>query len=288
MKIAILGGSGKMGQWFARFLKEDGHDVVITGRNQSRLQAAAGELGVRAAGNQEAVREADVVIISVPLDTFEATVIDIAPATSSRQMIFDLTSVKTVPVEIMHRHIKKGVILGAHPVFGPGASSLARQNFVLTPTQEKETTLAQGVAAYLEVRGASVSIMTPREHDAMMSVILGLAHYIAIVSADALLSFPDFPRMQAIGGITYRALLTLVESVLSEDPQLYASLQLALPDMAKTENVFIERAALWANLVQYQKKEEFIQRMTDLRRRLEAQDPGFGEAYQRMYRLGER
>jgi prephenate dehydrogenase len=262
--------------------------VVITGRNQSRLQAAAGELGVRAAGNQEAVREADVVIISVPLDTFEATVIDIAPATSSRQMIFDLTSVKTVPVEIMHRHIKKGVILGAHPVFGPGASSLARQNFVLTPTQEKETTLAQGVAAYLEVRGASVSIMTPREHDAMMSVILGLAHYIAIVSADALLSFPDFPRMQAIGGITYRALLTLVESVLSEDPQLYASLQLALPDMAKTENVFIERAALWANLVQYQKKEEFIQRMTDLRRRLEAQDPGFGEAYQRMYRLGER
>jgi len=287
MKIAILGGSGKMGRWFARFLKEDGHEVVITGRNGERLAAAARELGVGTAGNREAADGADAVIISVPLDTFEATVAEIAPVTRARQMIFDLTSVKTVPLDIMHRHIKKGVVLGTHPVFGPGAASLARQNFILTPTQEPETRLAQGVAAYLEVRGAHVTIMTPREHDALMSVILGLAHYIAIVSADALLSFPDFPRMQAVGGVTYRALLTLVESVLSEDPALYASLQMALPDMPATEGVFVEKAGQWADLVRGQQKEAFIERMSELRRRLEAQDPHFGAAYQKMYKMSE-
>ena len=33
MKIAIIGGAGKMGQWCAARLSQDGAQVVITGRN---------------------------------------------------------------------------------------------------------------------------------------------------------------------------------------------------------------------------------------------------------------
>jgi predicted dinucleotide-binding enzyme len=35
MRIAIIGGGGKMGQWFADFLSREGHDVVISGRTES-------------------------------------------------------------------------------------------------------------------------------------------------------------------------------------------------------------------------------------------------------------
>ena len=50
--------------------------------------------------------------------------------------------------------------------------------------------------------------MTPQEHDQMMSVVLGLAHFIAIVSADTLLSFEKFQEMKKIGGTTFKILYT--------------------------------------------------------------------------------
>ena len=84
---------------------------------------------------------------------------------------------------------------------------------------------------YLEARGANVSVMTPAEHDRMMTVVLGLAHFIAIVSADTLLSLENFAEMKKIGGTTFKVLYTLVESVISEDPELYASLQMSFPDI---------------------------------------------------------
>ena len=126
MKVAIIGGSGKMGQWFARYLLKEGMQVVITGRNRKKLLAAGKQLGVPIATNIEAVKQADVVIISVPLDNFETVVKGIAPHTRQEQIIFDVTSLKTNPVEIMHRYIKKGTILGTHPVFGPGAKSASQ------------------------------------------------------------------------------------------------------------------------------------------------------------------
>ncbi|MFC1892430.1 hypothetical protein ACFLYR_00100 [Chloroflexota bacterium] len=62
-------------------------------------------------------------------------------------------------------------MLGVHPLFGPGASSIASHNFVLTPTNDNETALVQKVKVYLEARGAQVVLMPPEEHDEMMSVV---------------------------------------------------------------------------------------------------------------------
>lgn len=56
MKLAIIGGSGKMGRWFAGFLLKDGKDVVITGRNERKLLEAKRQLGVEVATNAGAVK----------------------------------------------------------------------------------------------------------------------------------------------------------------------------------------------------------------------------------------
>jgi len=79
MKVAIIGGAGKMGQWFAVRLLQDDAQVVITGRNQKKLTAAGKKLGVPIATNVAAVKQADVVIISVPPETFEPVVKEIGP-----------------------------------------------------------------------------------------------------------------------------------------------------------------------------------------------------------------
>lgn len=277
-----------MGQWFARFFLKEGKQVIITGRNERKLLEAGQQLGVEATtSNVEAVKQADVILISVPLDNFEQVVLQISPHTNSRQVILDITSLKAIPVETMHRHIRAGLVLGTHPVFGPGARDVANQNFALTPTSTEETALAQKIKQYLEERGARATLMSPQEHDEMMAVVLGLSHFIAIASADALLSFDKFQLMKEIGGTTYRVLLTLVESVISEDPELYASLQMSLPDIQQIEELFLRKSKEWADLVNGKDRQEFARRMSALKNSLEKSDPDFGRAYENMYRLLE-
>jgi len=285
MNIAIIGGSGNMGKWSARYLMDEKIKVVITGRNRTKLQKAAKDLGVPYASNIEAVKTADVVILSLPPDVFESVVEEIASHTKDKQLIIDITSVKTMPVDIMHRYIKKGTILGMHPVFGPGAKSLANQNFVLTPVNNREIELAKKIKVYLEERKANVSIMTPQEHDEMMTVVLGLAHFIAIVAADTLLSFDKFQEMKQIGGTTFKLLYTLVESVISEDPQLYASLQMNFPNISTIEGGFLNNTQIWADLVRNKDTHSFADRMSSLRDKLEITDPLFRRAYENMYKV---
>ena len=287
MRVAIIGGSGKMGRWFANFLFKDGYEVVITGRNEGKLLEAKRQLGVEVATNVEAAKKAEVIIISVPVDNFEEVVEQICPYTHPEQVIIDITSIKAFPVEIMHKHIKRGLVLGAHPMFGPGARGIANQSFVLTPTNEEETALAQKIREYLETRGARATLMNPDEHDEMMAVILGLSHFIAIVSADTLLSFDKLKQMRAIGGSTFKLLLTLAEGVISEDPEFYTSLQMNLPNIAEVEKLFQRRAKTWADLVENKNRDKFAQRMNELKDRLYQVTPDFGKAYEDMYKLVE-
>jgi len=287
VKIAIIGGSGKMGRWFANFLLKDGKEVIITGRSQEKLLEAKQQLGVEVADNVEAVKRADTIVVSVPIDDFEAVIKQVCPYIRPEQVIIDITSIKKSPVEIMHKHIKKGLTLGVHPMFGPGARDITHQNFVLTPTNKNERTLAQKVREYLETRGARVTLMTPRQHDEMMSVILGLSHLIAIVTADTLLSLDKLKPMRAIGGSTYKLLLTLAESVITEDPEFCASLQMNLPNRRKINQLLQKKLEDWTALVETKDRQKFIQRMNTLRDRFEKDDPQMAEAYQNMYQLIE-
>jgi prephenate dehydrogenase len=72
--------------------------------------------------------------------------------------------------------------------------------------------------------------MSPGEHDRMMTVVLGLAHFISIVTADTLATVDRLPQMKAIGVSTYRVLTTLVESVISEDPSFTPPCKCICPD----------------------------------------------------------
>jgi len=287
MKIAIIGGSGRMGHWLASLLAAEGKDVLLIGRNRQKLEKSLGSLNASISTDFSDVKTADAIIISIPVDYFEETVKKLSPYTHPRQIILDVTSVKSLPVDIMHKYIKKGQVLGMHPVFGPGARSLANQNCVLTPTNEQENSLAERVKNYLESKGASVSLMTPDEHDEMMAVILGLAHFIAIVSADSLSAFNKFKEMEPIGGITYKVLLTLVESVISEDAGLYASLQMNLPHLPQFQQRFQQNCLDWAEIVQQKDSQQFVQRMKAIRSKLEAGNPDFGKSYDNMYRFAE-
>jgi len=79
----------------------------------------------------------------------------------------------------------------------------------------------------------------------------------------------------------------MIQSVLSEDPELYATLQMSLPRVTEFEKLFRSRAREWADLVESKDRREFVRRMKAMKDRLEKIAPDFDKSYENMYRIVE-
>ena len=80
-------------------------------------------------------------------------------------------------------------------------------------------------------------------------------------------------------------MLTLAESVVSEDAEFYASLQMNMPGATRIEETFGKNARLWADIVKNKDRAEFARKMTALKNTLEQADPDFRKAYENMYKI---
>lgn len=285
MRVAII-GAGKMGRWFTRFFKDEGFSVVVSSRTRSKLEALRDEFGVELAdSNVEAVEGADWVLVCVSLDGLEAVLMEIGSCIQSGQVVMDIGSIKEIPVNLLHKYVKKGITLGTHPVFGPGAKSLEGQNFVLTPVNEEERRFAAEFKGWLEERDAKVAVTSPRRHDELMSLVLGFPHFVGLVAGDALMNNSDFVEAKQVGGASYKLLLTLVEAVSSEEPVFYSNLHMSLPEMEKIEGLFLEKVEEWLKLVRTKDCDGFRRKMEQVKKRLKELDPDYERYYQLMYRL---
>jgi prephenate dehydrogenase len=286
VKTAIL-GAGKMGVWFAKFCKENGEYVILSDRKKEKLAKLGKELDVETADFVDAVKKADNVIICVSIDAFEEVVKKIAPSVREGQTVVDICSIKEQPVKIMHQYLGKALVLGTHPVFGPGSRGVKHKAYILTPTNAKEEAFAEKYKKWLEKVGARVFIMSPKKHDELMSVVIGLPHFLGLVACDTLLEQKDFAQTKKVAGTTYRMLLTLAEATALETPDLYASLQTTLPELGKIEELFIAKAHEWLDLIKKNDSEAIIGRMDRLKAKLAKTDRDFAKSYEIMYKMLE-
>jgi len=285
LRVAII-GTGKMGRWFARLLKDEGYSVVVSSRTRSKAEALRNELDVELADtNVDAAESADWILLCVSLDGLEPALKEVGSHIKAGQTVMDISSIKEIPVNMLHKYVTKGVTLGTHPVFGPGAKSLEGQNFVLTPVQEEEKRFAKEFKDWLEVRGAKVTVMAPRRHDTLMSLVLGFPHFVGLVAGDALLDNQDYAEAKKVGGATYQMLLTLAGAVAAEEPGFYSNLHMSLPEMEKIEGLFLDKVEEWLKLVKQKDCSGFSNKMEQVKKRLRELDPDYEKYYGLMYRL---
>ena len=116
MRVAIVGGTGSFGRALAKRLGELGTDEVVVGsRDVDRARATAEELGVDGAVNQDAVRDADLVVLAVKSDATLQTASELADAIGT-------TPVLCVASDL--RFTAEGVLPGRHQ--GSLAEEVAR------------------------------------------------------------------------------------------------------------------------------------------------------------------
>ena len=286
VRTAVL-GAGKMGVWFTKFCQESGEEVILASRDKEKLERLGTELAVETADFEEAVKKADNVVICVSIDSFEKVVKKIAPCVREGQTVVDICSVKEKPVNIMHQYLGKALVLGTHPVFGPGSRGVKNKTYILTPTNPKEKKFAEKYKKWLVKVGARVFIMSPKSHDELMSMVLGMPHFVGLVACDALLEQRSFADAKKVAGTTYKMLLTLAEATALETPDLFATLQTSLPELERIECLFISKAEEWLKLVKQKDSLALVKKLEQLKAKLLQADHEYEKSYETMYRMLE-
>jgi len=287
MKIAVI-GAGKMGIWFAKFFQSKGYDVTLADRKKEKIANLEKELSVKVTTDfKEAVTDADQVLICVSINAMEEVVKIIAPSLHKDQVVMDICSIKETPVKLMHGNIKCALVLGTHPVFGPGSNGVKHKAYILTPTNPAEEKFAQEFKNWLQREEAHVFVMSPKKHDELMSVVLGLPHFLGLVACETLLEQKDFPETKKVAGTTYRMLFTLAEATALETPDLYSNLQMNLPELGKIEDQFMAKAQEWLNLIKSKDANAIVKRMEQIKEKLVATDSDFAKSYEVMYKMLE-
>ncbi len=235
-EIAIVGGTGKFGQHLAKKLEEN-NEIYISGRNLEKAENIAEENNWKYGENEEIVKQADIVIISVPISVTVDVINQVGPNIPKDTLLCDITSVKQEPVEAMKQYSDQ--VLGMHPMYAP-SNPIKGQKIVMCPEKGKKWTEMEEF--WIE-NGADLHFTDPKTHDKAMSLVQGLMHFSELVVADVIrkseLSGED---MENFSSPVYRLITDLTARMLNQKPGLYGSIQKENPENNEIRTQFIDSA----------------------------------------------
>jgi cyclohexadieny/prephenate dehydrogenase len=190
-RIALL-GFGLIGGSIARAARLHGlaREIITTARSEA-TRARVAELGIVdrvLESNAEAVKDADLVILCIPVGACGAVAQEIAGSLKAGAIVSDVGSVKAGIVRDMAPHLPANVhFVPAHPVAGTensGPDSGFPELFInrwciLTPPEGTDPHAVDRLRAFWAALGAKVETMTPEHHDRVLAITSHLPHLIA-------------------------------------------------------------------------------------------------------------
>jgi len=242
--IGIVGGKGRMGRWFARFLTNAGYRVMVSDVNTELT--AADLAGV-----------CQVVIVSVPMEVFPKVIRQIGPLMPENAFLTDLCSLKAAQVQEMLRNTVCSVA-GSHPLFGPLEDSIKGRRVAICPGRGDDW--HKWWESLLRESGALVYCIDAEAHDRTMGWVQALNHFILISLGKAIfdnglnmeelvfLSTPSFSRQMEI-----------VARLFYQDPQLYATIQMSNPFALNAINSFLSTCNTLRDAVKDADRHTFVE-----------------------------
>ena len=190
-RLAII-GTGLIGSSIARAARaQNAVRTIVATSHSPKTRKRIAELGIAdkvAETNAEAVKDADLVIVCVPVGVCGEVAREIGPHLKPGATVSDVGSVKGSIVRDMAPHLPKAVnFVPAHPVAGTEHSGPDAGFFelfesrwcILTPPQGTDPEAVEKLAAFWRLLGANVEVMTPDHHDLVLAITSHLPHLIA-------------------------------------------------------------------------------------------------------------
>ncbi|MFB0551645.1 MAG: prephenate dehydrogenase/arogenate dehydrogenase family protein [Nitrososphaeria archaeon] len=281
MKVAVIGGAGRMGRWFVRHFINQGEEVVVSDIRRSEAESVAKSTGAKVAENNlGAVEKADLVVVSTPIEATPSLLEEISAGLRSSVMVMEISSLKSKVVPVLERIAERGVkTVSVHPLFGPGVQRLAGERVALIPVSDPGSELRSARRLFPE---AEIVVVDVEEHDRAMALTLSLPHFLNIAFA-SVVGEEDLNVLKKLGGTTFALQLVLAEAVMTEDPDLYASIQMGNLYTVECLDRFADKAGMLKEHVARKDVRVFLQFYADVRSSI-SKDRDFAVAYERMYR----
>lgn len=190
-RIALI-GIGLIGSSLARVIAREklaGH-VAISTRSPDTLKRAE-ELGLGDSYHldpTDAVRDADLVIVSVPVGSSGAVAEAIAPVLKPGAILTDVGSTKASVIAQMQPHIPSGVhFIPGHPLAGTeksgpdsGFAELFENRWcIFTPVEGTDPAALEKLSEFWRRCGSNIDVMDHHHHDMVLAIVSHLPHIIA-------------------------------------------------------------------------------------------------------------
>ncbi|NBQ91815.1 MAG: prephenate dehydrogenase/arogenate dehydrogenase family protein [Betaproteobacteria bacterium] len=220
-RLAVI-GCGLMGGSFAMALraacKPRGWTLHISAHSRSRASGErALELGIVDEVHPsaaQAVRDADLVLLAVPVTATEATLRELGPALPSQALVMDVGSTKRDVVVAARAALGAAAaqFVPAHPIAGrerggidqADATLYQARRCIITPLAENDPQRLQRAQSVWEAVGCRVVHMSAEQHDRTFAAVSHLPHLLAFAYVNAVSQQPDAARHLALAGPGFR------------------------------------------------------------------------------------
>ena len=208
-KVAII-GLGLLGGSIGLAVREYLPGVTTSGFDADpAVRQRARELGLVQAVSEtaaEAVADAELVILCVPVGAMGAAARDMAPGLLPDALVSDVGSSKCSIAETLAEALPGHAVIPAHPVAGTensgpdaGFASLFQHRWcIVTPPENADPAKLAALVSFWESLGANVETMDAAHHDLVLAVTSHIPHLIAYTIVGTASDLEDVTRSEVI------------------------------------------------------------------------------------------
>jgi chorismate mutase/prephenate dehydrogenase len=217
-RALVIGGSGRMGAWFTRFLSSQGFEVEV-----ADPVAPVGDFR-HLANWRESPLDHDLIVVAAGLKATQEILSEMVERLP-RGVVFDIGSLKSPLRQPLRELAAAGVeVTSIHPMFGPDTELLSGRHVILVDLGRKEAN--HRVRELFGSTMAEVVEMDLEHHDRAVAYILGLSHALNIAFFTALAeSGETVPQLARLSSTTFDEQLEVASRVAQESPRLYFEIQ---------------------------------------------------------------
>ena len=217
-RALVIGGAGRMGRWFVRFLASQGFEVEVAD------PAGPVEDFVHYLDWQQSSLEQDFIVVAADLRTSSRILQELAER-RPQGTVFDIGSLKTPLRHGLRKLVDAGVqTTSVHPMFGPDTDLLSGKHIIFVDVGVSEATLrVRDLFSSTMARQVEMSL---ESHDRVVAYVLGLSHALNIAFFTALAeSGETAPRLAELSSTTFDEQLEVAGGVAQDNPHLYFEIQ---------------------------------------------------------------
>ncbi len=217
-RALVIGGCGRMGRWFARFLGSQGY-VVEVADPAGPIPGCAHQSDWRATDLQH-----ELIVVAAPLRESAAILVEMSHDPPPG-IVCDIGSLKTPLRESLETLARSGArVASIHPMFGPDTELLSGRHVIFV-----DLGVGDANAEARELFAATMAIqveMDMESHDRLIAYILGVSHALNIAFFAALgASGEAASKLDRLSSTTFDQQLRIAENVAGESPGLYFEIQ---------------------------------------------------------------